>query len=165
MPNSPPEPLVPLPTVKGGTATAARSRARSDVQGTTVADIRRARAEDQTAAHATSTSIGSSDGQCPTARRSTRTGHHTQGTTRVDRTRPDNSPSSPPEPLVPLPTVTRMEPPRPLVEAPEPKYSAPLLPPLAVPELKTRRPLTPARPALAVRTVSAPLVVARQLPS
>ena len=64
----------------------------------------------------------------------------------------------PPAPLVPLPTVIVIEPPVPAVAAPEPMEIVPVAPGLDVPELNVITPLTPDEPALAVRTVMAPLV-------
>ena len=66
----------------------------------------------------------------------------------------------PPAPLVPLPTVIVIEPPVPAVAAPEPIQTVPVVPSLDVPELNVITPLTPEVPALAVRIVIVPLVVA-----
>ena len=66
---------------------------------------------------------------------------------------------APPEPLVPLPTLTRTAPPRPAVLAPLPMLTAPELPPLADPELNTSRPLLPAAPPFADVTLIDPLLV------
>src|SRR5690606_15226087 len=67
--------------------------------------------------------------------------------------------TSPPEPLLPEPTVTYTEPPRPDFAAPVPTIKAPLLPEEEVPELNTKSPLTPDAPASDVCNSSDPLVV------
>jgi len=72
---------------------------------------------------------------------------------------PEYRPSRPPDPLDPLPTVSRIDPPRPPDEDPDPMYKAPLLPKLAVPELNINRPLTPFVPAFAERILNVPLLV------
>jgi hypothetical protein len=51
---------------------------------------------------------------------------------------PDDKISSPPEPLLPDPTLTYTEPPRPLEDTPLPIYNAPLLPLLDVPLLSNK---------------------------
>ena len=68
--------------------------------------------------------------------------------------------SNPPEPLLPLPTVMLIAPPLPAVELEDPIEIEPDVPELDVPELNTNTPLTPFAPALAVRIVTAPLVLA-----
>ena len=65
----------------------------------------------------------------------------------------------PPSPVLPAPTVTRMDPALPVVARSEPIEMLPLLPTLAVPELKLRRPDTPTLPEFIVRTVTDPLDV------
>jgi hypothetical protein len=77
---------------------------------------------------------------------------------------PDVTVSKPPTPLSPVPTVMLIAPPLPAVAAPDPMETEPVVPELVVPELKTNTPLTPAAPALALRTVIAPLVVATPCP-
>ena len=61
-----------------------------------------------------------------------------------------STPTLPPAPLLPLPTVRSNDPPRPPVDAPVPISIAPLLPLVAAPELITSAPLTPDVPALSV---------------
>ena len=63
----------------------------------------------------------------------------------------------PPSPVLPAPTVTRMDPALPLVARSDPTEMLPLLPKLAVPELKLKRPDTAPSPALKVRNVILPL--------
>ena len=70
----------------------------------------------------------------------------------------------PPSPVLPAPTVTRMDPALPLVARSEPTEMLPLLPTLAVPELKLKRPDTPLSPALTARTVMVPLDVDEPYP-
>ena len=65
---------------------------------------------------------------------------------------PESSVNVPPDPDVPLPTVSTIAPPRPLVAAPLPIDIEPLLPLDAVPELKINKPLVPEVPEFAVRT-------------
>ena len=65
----------------------------------------------------------------------------------------------PPSPVLPAPTVTRMDPALPLVARSEPTEMLPLLPTLAVPELKLRRPDTPLLPELYVLNDIFPLEV------
>jgi hypothetical protein len=67
----------------------------------------------------------------------------------------------PPELNFPLPTTTLTLPATPLVADPVRNVIWPLLPLLVVPEVKDREPAVPAAPALAVRTLNAPLEVAR----
>ena len=74
--------------------------------------------------------------------------------------RPAITRTSPPALLVPLPTVIATAPPRPAVAAPVPSHTCPLLPLLELPELKINTPETPFVPALALRIVTEPLVVA-----
>ncbi len=74
--------------------------------------------------------------------------------------RPESTCTLPPTPQVPLPTVTRIMPPRPSVTAPDPSTTAPLFPLLEDPELNTSDPLPPAIPALKLRMVTEPLLVA-----
>ena len=50
---------------------------------------------------------------------------------------------SPPDPLLPVPTVTYTAPPRPLDATPEPMYNAPVFPDPDAPVLKISIPLTP----------------------
>ena len=71
---------------------------------------------------------------------------------------------TPPEPLLPLPTVTVMRPPRPLVAIPLPTEIAPLLPELVVPDVNDKRPLVPDVPASTVFTTIAPDVVSTPCP-
>ena len=65
----------------------------------------------------------------------------------------------PPSPVLPAPTVTRMEPDLPFVDGPVPTEMLPLLPKLAVPALKLSRPDTPLSPEFIVRTLTDPLDV------
>jgi hypothetical protein len=74
--------------------------------------------------------------------------------------RPDSTCTLPPAPQVPLPTVNSTVPPRPSVAEPEPRTTAPLFPLLEDPELNTSAPLLPATPALKVRILTEPLLVA-----
>jgi hypothetical protein len=62
---------------------------------------------------------------------------------------------SPPVPLFPLPTVTKIDPDRPLEDPPEPIYKAPLLPADATPELILTSPVNV--PAAAVAKTMFPL--------
>ena len=70
----------------------------------------------------------------------------------------------PPSPVLPAPTVTRMDPPLPLVAGPVPTETLPLLPTLAVPELKLSHPDTPLSPAFTARMVIEPLDVDEPYP-
>jgi hypothetical protein len=67
---------------------------------------------------------------------------------------------SPPDPLLPVPTVTYTAPPRPLDAAPEPMYNAPVFPDPDVPVLKISIPLTPLLIALPVLKTKSPELVA-----
>jgi len=71
---------------------------------------------------------------------------------------------SPPEPLVPVPTVTYTEPDRPEVPVPVPIYKAPLFPIVDIPELNTSLPDIPDRPAFAVLIKRSALEVATPNP-
>ena len=77
---------------------------------------------------------------------------------------PAVSVTMPPAPLLPLPTVMLIVPPLPPVAVPLPIEMEPDEPEFAVPELNTSTPLTPASPALEVRIVIAPLVLAMPCP-
>merc|ERR1711968_231440 len=59
---------------------------------------------------------------------------------------------SPPDPLSPLPTVTKIDPDRPLEDPPEPIYKAPLLPADATPELILTSPVN-VPPAAVAKTM------------
>jgi hypothetical protein len=74
---------------------------------------------------------------------------------------PEVTTSSPPTPLLPLPTVKLIAPPLPPVDAPEPIETEPEPPELVVPELNTSVPLMPVSPAFIERILIAPLVVGR----
>ena len=64
----------------------------------------------------------------------------------------------PPDPLLPLPTLRKMEPPRPPVAAPLPMRILPLLPFDVVPELKCKLPDIPAVPPFALFNEIIPLL-------
>ena len=66
----------------------------------------------------------------------------------------------PPEPVLPLPTVKVTSPPLPPVAAPDPIEMEPESPLVDVPELNIRAPDIPVVPALAVRILNNPLLVA-----
>jgi hypothetical protein len=70
----------------------------------------------------------------------------------------------PPSPVLPAPTVTRMEPALPFVDAPLPIETLPLFPSLVVPELKLSHPETPLVPELCVLMVIEPLDVEHPMP-
>jgi len=66
---------------------------------------------------------------------------------------------SPPDPLLPLPTVTYTEPPLPLNATPEPMYNDPVLPDPDVLVLKINIPLTPLVAAFPVLSTKSPLLL------
>ena len=70
----------------------------------------------------------------------------------------------PPALDLPLPTTTLILPPAPRVDDPVRSEISPLVPVDAVPEVKEREPLVPPAPDSAVRTLNAPLEVARPYP-
>ena len=74
--------------------------------------------------------------------------------------RPLYASKNPPDPLVPLPDTIKMEPLRPAVAAPVPRISDPELPEDVVPVLNTSAPLAPDTPALALRMLTIPELVA-----
>jgi hypothetical protein len=76
----------------------------------------------------------------------------------LDDEAPAESTNSPPEPLLPEPTVKYTEPPRPPLAVPDPRYKAPELPELEVPVLITNRPATPLAPEFAVYNKIDPLL-------
>ena len=70
----------------------------------------------------------------------------------------------PPVPLLPPPTVMLTAPALPPTAAPEPTRIEPLEPELVVPELNDSKPDAPVAPALEVRIVMAPLLLAMPWP-
>jgi hypothetical protein len=80
---------------------------------------------------------------------------------------PADRPKEPPVPLKPVPTAMRSTPPEPPLvtcAAPEPIEIEPVVPELDVPDLNDNSALTPLSPALEVRIVMAPVVLARPKP-
>jgi len=70
---------------------------------------------------------------------------------------PPDSTSTPPDPLVPLPTITLIAPPLPPVATPEISAKEPELPDAVVPVLSSREPDAPDEPALAVSSTMDPV--------